>query len=219
MEEKRKNSRMYEFISHTWNPVKGKCSHNCSYCYMGKWPQRELRLDNKELNKNLEQGNSVFIGSGTDLFAANVPSEWIARTLDYADKFDNKYLLQSKNPERILEFSEHPIIKKSVVCTTIETNRYYKDIMHNSPIIEARVAAMEKIASLGIATIVTCEPIIDFDINEMVHLIERCKPRLVTIGKNSRDDLHLPEPSDGKLIELISIIGNYTRRVYLKKMK
>jgi len=184
---------------------------------MKKWPQKELRLDDKEFMKDLGQGNSIFIGSGTDLFAENVSGDWITRTLDYADKFDNKYLLQSKNPERILEFSGHPIIKKSVVCTTIETNRYYKDIIHNSPIIEARVAAMEKIASLGIATIVTCEPIIDFDIDEMESFIERCKPRLVTIGKNSRYDIHLPEPSDGKLNELISVIGNYTR-VYLKKM-
>ena len=25
---------MYEFITHTWNPIKGKCYHDCSYCYM-----------------------------------------------------------------------------------------------------------------------------------------------------------------------------------------
>lgn len=23
---------MYPFVSHTWNPIKGKCPHNCSYC-------------------------------------------------------------------------------------------------------------------------------------------------------------------------------------------
>ncbi len=28
---------MYGFVTHTWNPVKGICPHNCSYCYMRKW--------------------------------------------------------------------------------------------------------------------------------------------------------------------------------------
>ena len=27
---------MYEFVTHTWNPIKGKCYHDCSYCYMKK---------------------------------------------------------------------------------------------------------------------------------------------------------------------------------------
>lgn len=25
---------MYEFVTHTWNTVKGDCFHNCRYCYM-----------------------------------------------------------------------------------------------------------------------------------------------------------------------------------------
>ena len=25
---------MYGFITHTWNPIKGHCYHQCSYCYM-----------------------------------------------------------------------------------------------------------------------------------------------------------------------------------------
>ena len=25
---------MYKFIDFTWNPIKGKCLHDCSYCYM-----------------------------------------------------------------------------------------------------------------------------------------------------------------------------------------
>ena len=30
----------------------------------------------------------------------DVPSDWIARVLDYCDKFDNNYLFQSKDPIR-----------------------------------------------------------------------------------------------------------------------
>ena len=25
---------MYKFVNYTWNPIKGKCLHDCSYCYM-----------------------------------------------------------------------------------------------------------------------------------------------------------------------------------------
>jgi DNA repair photolyase len=25
---------MYPFVTHTWNPIRGKCPHDCSYCYM-----------------------------------------------------------------------------------------------------------------------------------------------------------------------------------------
>lgn len=69
----------------------------------------------------------------TDEWAANVPSEWIEQVLDYCDGFDNRYLFQSKNPPRFLEYLGHPVMKKSVLCTTIETNRFYPDIMRNAP--------------------------------------------------------------------------------------
>ena len=30
---KKTNGNMYEFITHTWNTVAGKCPHDCKYCY------------------------------------------------------------------------------------------------------------------------------------------------------------------------------------------
>lgn len=54
--------------------------------------------------------------------------------------------------------------------------------------------AMEKIADLGIDTYVTIEPIMDFDLDEMVNLIKRCKPEQVNIGKNTNKMVQLPEP-------------------------
>jgi hypothetical protein len=56
------------------------------------------------------------------------------------------FLLQSKNPKRFLEFINHPIMKRCVLCTTIETNRFYPDFMRNAPKIEERVEAMEEVA-------------------------------------------------------------------------
>jgi DNA repair photolyase len=30
----RAKGNMFDFISHTWNPIKGACFHDCEYCYM-----------------------------------------------------------------------------------------------------------------------------------------------------------------------------------------
>jgi len=117
----------------------------------------------------------IFVGSGTDMFADNVPNEWIKEVLDYCNQFDNQYLFQSKNPRKILDFINHDVFKKSVVCTTIESNRDTIE-MQNAPLIKDRVSAMEKIANLGYKTFVTIEPIMEFDLIDMVDCIKRCKP-------------------------------------------
>ena len=118
-----KNGDMYKFIDYTWNPIKGKCLHDCSYCYMKTIPQyQHLILAENEFKTDLGNGNRIFIGSTTDAFAENVPSEWIVRILDYcyqnhnAEK-PNAYLLQSKNPKRFLEFINHPIMERVIFCT------------------------------------------------------------------------------------------------------
>lgn len=141
---------MYAFVSHTYNPMKGECEHSCPYCFMKRnRPLPPLRLEQKELKVNLGEGNFIFVGSSTDEWAANIPSEWIEQILDYCDGFDNWYLFQSKNPARFLEYLDHPVMKKSVLCTTIETNRFYLDIMRNAPLRE-RAIAMQEIANYGI---------------------------------------------------------------------
>ena len=84
--------------------------------------------------ERLVEGNFIFVGSSTEEWAANVPAEWIEQVLDYCDGFDNRYLFQSKNPARFLEYLDHPVMRKSVLCTTIETNRFYPDIMRNAPV-------------------------------------------------------------------------------------
>lgn len=209
---------MYKFINYTWNPIKGKCLHNCSYCYMKQMNPNANppRLAEYELDTDLESGSSIFIGSSTDMFADNIPSEWITRVLDYcyqkncAEK-PNTYLLQSKNPKRFLEFINHPVMKRVVFCTTIETNRFYPEIMNNAPKIEERVEAMEEIAKQGRSTMVTAEPLMQFDLEEMVALIKRCNPKLVNIGRNSCRSIELPEPTREEVQQLTSELKEFTK--------
>ena len=146
---------MYEFIKYTWNPIKGACHHDCKYCYMKQINPNasQPRLAKYEFYTDLGKGNSIFIGSSTDMFADNIPSEWITQVLNYCQqkqdtKRPNWYLLQSKNPKRFLEFANHPLMKHVVFATTIESNCNYPEIMSNSPKIEERAEAMEEVASL-----------------------------------------------------------------------
>ena len=206
---------MYDFISHTWNVLKGRRLHACIYCFMLALAHRfnnmkGLHLDEAELRVNLGKGNFIFVGSSTDMFAADVPADWIMRVLDYANEFDNRYLWQSKNPARILKFINHPVFQKSVVCTTIETNRWYPDIMNNAPLPEERAKAMAAISAVGVTTYVTCEPFIAFDHDALIALIRACNPAQVNIGKNSVRSVCLPEPTRDEVQAFIADLKTFT---------
>lgn len=208
---------MYEFVTHTWNILKGRCNHDCRYCFMKRWGSlNPLHFDNSELKTDLGSGNFIFVGSSTDDFAEGVPSEWIIKMLDHCDKYENRYLFQSKNPARILEFIAHPVFRKAVVCTTIETNRFYPEVMKNAPRIESRVQAMAELAAKGIPTYVTCEPLLEFDLPELVSMLKACRPQQVNVGRNSRREIMLPEPSNDEVKALITELGNFTK-VEVKK--
>jgi DNA repair photolyase len=208
---------MYDFVTHTWNTVKGECFHDCSYCYMKKWGKlKPVRFDKKELKTDLGKGNFIFVGSSCDMFAENIPDEWIRETLLHCSDFDNKYLFQTKNPERFMNYQDENtgIIGKSVICTTIESNRDYPEIMGESPLIEDRVIAMHNI-SYSMDTYVTIEPIMDFDLDSLSVLIKHCNPVQVNIGADSGNN-KLPEPSKDKILSLIKELEKFTK-VKLKK--
>ena len=115
---------MYSWVTDTWNPIKGVCSHGCSYCFMRKWGHlKPARLEDSEFKTDLGKGNFIFVGSSTDDWAAAIPDDWIQKTLDYCDKFENQYLFQSKNPSRILEFCDHPVFRRSVAFSSRSTYR------------------------------------------------------------------------------------------------
>lgn len=210
---------MYEFVTHTWNTINGKCLHDCAYCYMKQMDgyKNAPKLKEYEFNTRFGANMFIFVGSAIDLFAEDIPEDWILKTLDYCNEQvynmpqnPNRYLFQSKNPSRILDFIKHPVFKHSAICTTIESNRFYPEIMGKSPQIEDRVAAMEKIASLGIETYVTIEPLIDFDSDELVKMLRRCNPKQINIGKNTNRTVELPRTTLRNLDNLIRELKAFT---------
>ena len=144
------------------------------------------------------------------MFAENIPDEWIKKTLKHMEKFDCKYLLQTKNPRRVLDYIDACVITdKCIVCTTIESDSYYPEIMNNSPQPMQRSIAMQELSEI-IDTYVTIEPILDFNLEHMVKMIKRCNPKQVNVGASSSFKIKLPEPSKSKVLELVSELQKFT---------
>lgn len=203
---------MFPFVSHTWNTVKGKCPHDCSYCYMKQFQQNDMRFDEKELETDLGSENFIFVGSSCDMWANEVPEDWILKILQHCNEFKNNYLFQSKNPERFyMAGSRFP--KKTYLGTTLETNRTYPE-MGNASAPEYRMMALNQL-SHSFPTMVTVEPIMDFDIDYLHHLIDMCKPEWVNIGADSKGH-DLPEPTAMKILSLIDRLEKADIEVKIK---
>jgi DNA repair photolyase len=213
---KKSTGNMYSFVTHTWNPVRGKCPYNCSYCYVGRWgEQQPIHLDEKELKTDLGSGNFIFVCSGCDLFHPDIPLEWILRVIQKTGEYPlNTYLWHTKNPERASIY-ESRMPASSILCTTIETNRNLYPLMGQAPTpsIRAFYAGQWKGQKM-----ITVEPIMDFDNREFVEMIKMVSPFQVNIGADSGSN-GLPEPSKEKIIEFVSELETFTKAVKKKNLE
>jgi hypothetical protein len=212
---KKATGNMYSFVTHTWNPLKGFCPFNCSYCYTHRWgDQNPLHLDEKELRVNLGAGNFIFVCSGCDLFHPEVSENDFARIMAHVREYqDNRYLLHTKNPERILELAHkgYSWPGGSIVCVTVESDIWCSQ-MGNAPVPFGRLNDLARISG---EKMITIEPVMDFNIGQFSELIQHCKPVQVNIGADSGHN-HLLEPGEGKLRALIEELEPFTK-VHLKK--
>jgi len=200
---------MYKFINFTWNTVKGKCPHDCSYCYMKVFPQGLLHFDEDELKIHLGSNNFIFVGSSCDMWAEIIPDAWIKDTLQHCQTFnENTYLFQTKNPARYEKFREQleKLRPNVILGTTIETDRN-ELLKGNAPSVEQRAIAMEL---KGFRKMVTIEPAIEFNVTPLVEMIERINPEFVNIGADSKSH-HLVEPSWFKITQLVKGLERFTQ--------
>lgn len=205
-------SNMYEGVI-TYNPLGGECPHKCVYCStnnLKRFPGVAAKYSGhlqlypgypKESNK------TVFVVGQNDLFAKQVPFEWIGEIISRCRSIDNEYLFQSKNPMRMKEFAPF-FPERTILCTTIETNRIYQQ-MGNTTDSYQRALAMNEHKLAGFKTQVTIEPIMDFDLNDLVDLIKLAIPDQVNIGADSKRN-NLPEPSKEKVLALIAELEKFT---------
>jgi len=211
------NGNMYPWVTHTWNPLAGRCKHNCSYCYMKrsflgnlKKYEGNIRLFNEELETDLGSDNTIFVGSATDIFGEWVPDEIIKKILNYCNKFSNIYLFQSKNPVRFVEFLDL-LPENSIIATTLETNRDY----NNSQAPKPSQRFHDFLSIKYPRKMISIEPVQDFDLEEFLNWIKKINPEFVSIGADSKNN-NLEEPSSEKIVKLIKEIKINTK-VKIKK--
>ena len=206
----KQKGNMYPWVTHTWNPIKGRCPHRCCYCYMKKyWNKlKEPYLDEKCLKDNLGSGNIIFVGSSIDMWANDIPDDWILKVLSHCRKYpNNTYLFQSKNPFRFSRFRDQ-FPPNTILGTTLETNRDYN--FSKAPQPRLRVEALKSWNGTGMVKMVSIEPIMDFDLDKFISMIALCEPVFVSIGADSKRN-NLPEPPKEKIVKLISELRKVTK--------
>jgi DNA repair photolyase len=180
--------------------------------------QNPPRFAEKELSTSLGRRRFIFIGSSCDIFADAIPDVWIWSVINYARAYDeNQYLFQTKNPERFTSPLFGLSAEKDVLCTTIETDQHLAEIMRNAPSPFARAKYMAAIKEQGFRTMVTIEPIMDFNLENMLFMLKKIGPEQVNIGADSGHN-HLPEPPKEKIIDLVAELRKFTRVVEKKNL-
>lgn len=218
-------TRMFSFITKTWNPIGGKCPHGCVYCWaidlakrydMSKYAGPH-RLYAKELKRNFKETDFVFVQDMSDLFAKTVPNGMIQEVLDRIKEFPKtKFLLLTKNPIRYHAFR----IPKNCVCgATIETDfppESYGRQISKAPSVRDRIYWM---IQLRHNKMVAIEPILDFSPQSFFTDIKLIEPDFVAIGFDNYNNA-LPEPESlEKVQEFINDLENAGIKVYKKTIR
>jgi DNA repair photolyase len=220
---------MYEDVDDTRNFVKGICFHDCTYCYMHKInthykkTPKPVYFDEKMLTRGFGKNKVLFIGSSCDMWAENIPADWIYKTLEHCEKYpDNEYIFQTKNPKRFWEFFRHGL-NNVHYGTTIETNRVYPCMGKAPPPAERAKAITNyedrwEFPGFKFRTFITIEPILDFDLDQFVLMLKNANPTYINIGADSGHN-NLPEPPKEKIIDLISELEKFTKVKIKKNLK
>ena len=206
-------SNMYSWTTHGHCHLGGECSHKCSYCYVDnpRFGRAEkftghIRLLEDEFSVKYGNGKTIFMEYQNDLFAKEVPDEFISRIINHACQFTgNTYVFQTKNPMRYKGFL-HVIPAGSILGSTLETNRDMSAISKAPPAIE-RYEGMKSLPST-FKRFLTLEPILDFDVDILAKWIGDIKPDFINLGADSKSH-NLPEPTVEKIMALVEKLKIY----------
>lgn len=205
-------SNMYELSVRQWNPYVG-CLHNCSYCnpsfqaQLKRWAKSHCRLcyDFKphyhkerlcDILPRTKYMQFIFTCSNGDVAFCRTPflQAIIKRIKREPDK---TFLIQSKDPST---FSRVKFPSNVILGTTIETNR--DDIVKKiskAPLPSARIEAFKNIEHK--LKMLTYEPIMLFDLEQMLDIAKWIKPAMIWMGYDSKN-CKLEEPALCKFKQL-----------------
>ena len=227
MINKRGNSNMYkDFI--TWNPFKG-CEFDCTYCIPSfqrqAKRQKHICMDcytytphfHKERLSKLPSSKNIFAcGNGDISFCPSEQLEMIMEVIRVKD--DRTFILQSKDPATFKRIKEYP--SNLILGTTLETDR--ADVYRNvskAPLPHVRIQSLKSIKHDR--KMITIEPILKFNHDKMVSLIQQVNPELIWLGFDTKKTPGLKEPSVDEAMELYEHLVSlgYTVKTYTRGEK
>lgn len=216
---KMKASRMFSFITRTWNPLGGKCDHRCRYCWARRLANQYLfvkyngepRLYEKEFRYKFAKEDFVFVCDMSDLFGDWVPKELIQRVVDFANKSEAQFLFLTKNPKRYKEFA---FGNNCTLGATIETD-FDKLCLDGAPPRSERLREMALLKHPH--KMVSVEPIMKFSGNFLKELLT-IKLDFAAVGFDNYHN-NLPEPPEVEAEMLASALEKAGIKVYRKTMR
>jgi hypothetical protein len=197
-------TNMYKLSVKQWNPWCG-CLHGCVYCpssfqaQLKRWAKKKCcdcytfkpHGHPERLNQSLPKtGYMQFIFALANGDVAFCPTLYLLGIIKRIEAEPDKwFLIQSKNPAT---FNRVKFPKNVILGSTIETNRddLYEGIS-KAPLPSRRFEDFLRVNHPY--KMVTCEPIIDFDVDVMLKWIEKINPVMIWIGYDSKKN-YLPEP-------------------------
>lgn len=223
-------SRMFPFITCTWNPLGGECEHKCTYCWarvliaqheMVKY-QGTPRVIERELKRRFKPDDFVFVQDMSDLLG-----EWVSSDLLRDDVFTairrnakTRFLTLTKNPQRYYTLAS-ALPQNCVLGCTIESNQDY--LISLAPKQSERLYWMTRVKMDYAVTgandrFICAEPILDFDLDAFSSAIIDIKPWAVAVGYDNYNN-KLPEPPLAKTMQLIDRLEKAGITVYRKTLR
>ena len=223
-------SRMFPFITMTWNPFTGPCPYECTYCWAKnlinryKWPKyitAEPGIDEKQINKTFKPTDFVFVQDMSDASTAHF--EAVSRVmLRIETNPDTKFLFLVKNPSCYLEWiksDETRPPKNTILGATIETNdSALINQFSKAPPPNNRLHDLYELTKLGFKTFVSIEPVMNFDLEQFYRSLYLLDPWAVAIGYDNYHN-NLPEPPLSKVRVLIAKLEMEGIKVYKKTLR
>ncbi len=252
------NSRMFDKVTRTWNPcIIYPCYYSCRYCwthYIVKkiWNSPAGRLYKQHYGKpaliherlrvRFREGELVFTQDVGDLFADNVPDEYILEVLKVVEKFPRTdFLLLTKNPWRFCslldDYGVDIFSQNMIFGTTVETDDEDLYIEHK---VSRAPPPLKRFAHLyafleGLSencgwrprAWVSVEPVIKFSsprkfAEEIALLLEVAETLVVYVGYDNYGvlkRLRIPEPPLDKTLELIDLLKQHGIEVRSKTLR
>jgi len=138
-----------EWTESTWNPLTGctKISPGCKHCYAERMALRlqamgqrnyvngfklTLQEDALELPLRWKKPQTIFVNSMSDMFHADVPSEFIFRVFDVMRRANwHRFQILTKRSERLRSLGQHlPWVENIWMGVSVESDAYAHRINH-----------------------------------------------------------------------------------------